>query len=241
MRLISKQHDYYDSVFRNYSSEDKHVFVREHSEIELKKGVESIHLDPVCHKDKHYEFCPGIIGFCGKIYPYIRVIQHKKLRIDAEYVTNYVYSVSDFEKVIHGYAEKELVYAYPKRASYGLSMYVNVENWLDNHKVVNYSSTYELDKSPELNDVFLKHKTAYFVIELDNRQINKLITLYPVLADYQFFRVFDIFATYQALENYLCNILVAPDDPYIAPIPDKIKAQSKGFDKFSFRKDKSKK
>ena len=40
---------------------------------------------------------------------------------------------------------------------------------------------------------------------------------------------------------FMNNQIVRPDDPYIEPVSDVIKAQAHGFDKFSFRKDKSKK
>ena len=49
----------------------------------------------------------------------------------------------------------------------------------------------------------------------------------------------DITQTYQNLEMYLTNILVNKDNPYIQPVADKIKAESHGYDKFSFRKEKS--
>jgi len=112
-----------------------------------------------------------------------------------------------------------------------------VDNFLNNHKIDKYYlKPFNLDTCQPLLDIFTTHKVAYFNVNFDWKD-NK-IELYPILADYQFFRVFDIFATYQALEYYLCNILVAPDDPYIEPVSDKIKAESKGFDKFSFRKEK---
>ena len=61
------------------------------------------------------------------------------------------------------------------------------------------------------------------------------------LQDLQFFRVFDPIMAYQRVEMFVGNRLFKRDCPRIDPVPDKVKAESHGFNKFSFRKDSSKK
>jgi len=235
MRLISKHHDYYDSVFRNYSK-DSHVFVRNRFEIPIVvKGLQHNSLPSVRYNNLHYVFHMGVIGFCGNLYPYIKVMQ-----TEGDFATNlvvdYVYTLGDFAKTVSGYGESDLKY---ESFSYigKNGFYTIVENWLENGLISRYGDDFELDNSKQLNSIFVDQKVAYFNISMECHRMK--VELYPILADYKFFRVMDIFATYQSLECYLCNILVAPDKPYIAPVPDKIKAESKGFDKFSFRKEKS--
>jgi hypothetical protein len=238
MRLISKQHDYYDSIFRHYSKDSK-VFVRNSSEITvIAKGMPSISLPEVNYNHFQYRFTFGIVGFCGNLYPYIRVIEIDKDNIFyPTSIENYAYSLADFGKAVKGYSDHKLKYFNRIKTLY-TDFYKIVEDWLENSKIDRWRESFELDNCKDLTDIFTEHKVAYFNICLDNFRYKDNVELYPVLADYQFFRVMDIFVTYQTLEYYLCNILVAPDNPYIEPVGDKIKAESKGFDKFSFRKEK---
>jgi len=241
MRLLSKQHDYYDSIFRNYSK-DSNVFVRNSSNATvIVKGMPSISLPEVKYKSFYYRFEFGIVGFCGNVYPYIKVIERDG-EIPYTTIENHVYSLTDLIKVVKGYGDNKLKYVNSSTGLY-TDFYKIVEDWLENSQIDRWQECFELDKCKDLTDIFTEHKVAYFNICLEKFPYDDNVTLYPVLADYQFFRVYDIFATYQTLEYYLeyylCNILVAPDNPYIEPVSDKIKAESKGFDKFSFRKEKS--
>lgn len=239
MRLLSKQHDYYDSIFRNYSK-DSNVFVRNSSDITvIVKGMPSISLPDVNYKSFQYSFGFGVVGFCGNLYPYIRVIEIDKANIlYSTSIKNYAYSLADFGKAVKGYSDHELKYFNLMKTLY-TDFYKIVEDWLENSKIDRWRESFELDNCKDLTDIFTEHKVAYFNIRCEDIRYENNVQLYPVLADYQFFRVMDIFATYQTLEYYLCNILVSPDNPYTEPVSDKIKAESKGFDKFSFRKEKS--
>jgi hypothetical protein len=238
MRLLSKQHDYYDSIFRNYSK-DTNIFVRDNSKLKLIiRGMQSFSLPEVKYKNFYYRFTSGVIGFCGNLYPYIKISEiDRDIGVTNE-IVNYVYSLADFVKVVKGYNENTLKYVNLNSNLY-TEFYKTVEDWLSNRKIDRYGGCFELDHCNELMEVFREHKVAYFEFYFDYRPSDNNVQLYPVLADYQFFRVMDIFTTYQSLEYYLCNILVDPDNPYIEPVSDKIKAESKGFDKFSFRKEKS--
>jgi len=239
MRLISKQHDYYDSVFRNYSK-DNQVFIRYKSDITVPvKGLQSVSIPEVKCKNYHYRFDMGVIGFCGNLYPYIRVIEYDKDIPYPNSIVNHVYNVTDFVEVVKGYGDNKLKYVNSPKI-FDTDFYKIVEDWLEYSQIDRWGTLFELDNCKELIDIFSEHKVAYFKICWEDRNYNNNVQLYPVLADLQFYRVMDIFTTYQTLEHYLCNILVAPDNPYIEPVSDKIKAESKGFDKFSFRKDKSK-
>jgi len=82
--------------------------------------------------------------------------------------------------------------------------------------------------------VFDRYKTAIFVY-----RIGRGLVLNERLNQYEFQKVLPPMQAWQELEMYVGSYLTQPviQEP---PISDKIKAEIKGFDKFSFRKDKQK-
>jgi len=64
-----------------------------------------------------------------------------------------------------------------------------------------------------------------------------VLTLNGELKKFEFFRVLDPFQTFQELYMYLGGLAV-PDKP-LPKLDDKTMAEIKGFNKYSFRKDKS--
>ncbi len=62
------------------------------------------------------------------------------------------------------------------------------------------------------------------------------VTLNCRLRDYKFYKIYDTYSAAQEIEMYLNNLAI-PEKP-IPKISDKIMAEAKGFDKYSFRKDK---
>jgi hypothetical protein len=149
--------------------------------------------------------------------------------------------MEDFNKAVKGYSEKKLKI---KCKWYAPSFkYASVEDWLVRHKLDTswHGIQFDLDSYHALKNIFNNYKVAYFHTEIAEYRSKHSIELYPSLSSLQFYKVFDSFAAYQEIETFLCNVLVEPDNPYIEPIPDVIKTGSKGFDKFSFRKEKSQK
>lgn len=67
------------------------------------------------------------------------------------------------------------------------------------------------------------------------------VLINPNLYDLDFFQYTDAFQAFLSLERYLSNELAPRDGRMDKPISDKLKAESKGFDKFSFRKEPTKK
>ena len=68
--------------------------------------------------------------------------------------------------------------------------------------------------------------------------------MYPILKNLSFFKMFDAYTCFQKIEHFLTNEIVKPDEisPEIqASITDELKAQAHGYDKWSFRKEPSKK
>ena len=248
MRLIAKKRDYYDSVFRQYSYEDKKVFVRKPKDIYVEANLERANLPALKSNDVlHYELKLGAIGFCGKIYPYVKVFDYNNYKRSDSYAlytarlesTNCYYTMDQVESNIKGYSENHLRYS--KRHYYNKTPHEVIKKWLEEGKIEKFMNVFCIHECKPILNLFKEHEVAYFQFDLEwHKYQDHPVVLHPVLEDFQFYRVYDMFSAYQAIENYLCNVLVPPDDPYVEPISDVIKAQSKGFDKFSFRKEKTK-
>jgi hypothetical protein len=68
---------------------------------------------------------------------------------------------------------------------------------------------------------------------------NRDYVLNPVLKDLSFARKYDSFTAYQDLEMFISGVM-GGNSPMMITIEDKYRIQSHGFDKYSFRKGKSK-
>jgi hypothetical protein len=96
-----------------------------------------------------------------------------------------------------------------------------------------------LDEKPFL-DLFEKHRCPIFVLKNIER-MSVTVELNPCLKDMQFYRYHDAHTAYQEISQYLGNELAVQKDPNVPVGNDVTLASSKGFDKWSFRKESNKK
>lgn len=207
MRIISKFRDYYDGAARDFSK-DSLCFVRNTIEVPETHCSYAYHpkdvkLHPSTDKivgigrwiwsdaDSNYF---GVVGFCGKIYPYVRW---------SNGIGQFFY-----------YNKKEVDDNITRRWN---------GNWFDLFN----------EPSNPLYDIFKRYTVPYFHLTTSG------LTICPILRQLHFYKVFGVVSAYQEIEMYLGNTLHRRDNPYIAPVPDAIKAESHGFNKWSFRKEPS--
>ena len=245
MRLVSKIHDYYDGVFRTSVQDKSSTFVRNKKE-EIKPVGWKGHIPAAIERyNDGFEIFFGVVGFCGAIYPFVKVQEghgygEEHIRIDSFHY-NFEDFVRNHPKIVERFDKNPYKYFFEEK---GLD---EIKNWLKNGKTVTpslskpYREDYVITKDRYFLDMFIKERICYFSMIWKSANFFKDITMtfYPVLKDVQFFKVFDSYAAFQQIEMFLSNQIVKPDDPFIAPVPDKIKVESHGFDKHSFRKDKS--
>lgn len=234
MKLITKNHDYYDSMFRTSNHDDKYTFVRETKEgpplhIKLPNRI-------TCYKHKNksnihtYVISHGFIGFCNEIHPFIHVF-------DNELCTNkFFYTLDTLQHSYPAIFEGKLEYSPP--LLYRLSKIKDIVQWMDG-KFSTTNTHFRLEihnvkVEKEILELFRKHQVSYFVYDNNSNQ-SKLI-FYPILKDFEFFKVYDLVTAFQKIEHHQTNDLVKPDLVDVK-IPDKLKAESKGFNKWSFRKE----
>jgi hypothetical protein len=227
MKLITKLHDYYDSIAGSTASDKLYTFVREQKEVILPRNC-NIKLLREEHEDikNRYLFESGIIGFCGAMYPYLKVTETDLKLLSS--TTDYFYSMDELLKEYPNIVKLKQSYKYHLNVD-------KLENWFKTGRVSWWGGYNDNLSDPYLKEFFFKNRVIYFVVQGKSKQSDVVVESYPVLKDFKFFRKFDSYTTFQMIEHFLTNELVRPDKVDII-IPDKLKAQSKGFDKWSFRK-----
>lgn len=272
MRIISEFRDFYDSV-QKYGQDDSLNFIRNPT--------------ATVHKNNPFKFTIpdwdfgriGIVGFCGKLYPFIEA----GLRENDKIVTYYFYDVKSFfewikslndgdffigRNLIKAKEAKKIVEKYEltgKKRKYTI-------NWLydkniyedrlshgysfDPYDIINCFNRIKEQENDYIN-LFSDNGHPIFVV-IDKDSFNSPMRKYEKLSKYgfnefkdknkifwnvdlksfDFYKAVDVYSAYSAVEQWLNN-QAKPEKP-IPEISDEMKAQSKGFDKFSFRKQKSK-
>ena len=236
MRIVSKIHDYYDGL--SDGSDKSLTFVRHPRDVEIPQPQYEYrnYIHTTLFRDNKFEYVldQDVVCFCGVIYPYIKVT---KIYIPVSGVVpdevTYCYDIATFNECIpdHFMVNWRLLSGH-------LDNKDSVKLWLVDGITHFSAPTYvkrTVKTKKSLLDLFTNLRVAYYVFT--NQGGNVVIDIYPILKNYQFYKVFDAPTAIQRIEMFLTNELAPLDRMKILPIPDKLKAQAHGFNKFSFRKD----
>ena len=216
MRLHTDFHDYYDNAV-GYGIDENVHYNRFTKEVEININSKA-------------DFPPSsletyLLGFCGIIYPIVKLSKLNKSIYDCEYdygdykIIETYYSYS-FEEAEEKYREWE--------------DFCNGFGYTNDRERLRTKQFY-VDWNLQNDEVFLKYKTPSWFIKLERNQKTGFIN--PKLKDYGFDRIKDSFTAFQEISMYLSNILVEQKE--IAVIEDKFRIEQHGFDlKTSFRKEK---
>lgn len=151
------------------------------------------------------------IDFCGKIYRAIKVR------------STYYYSAQNLHNALSNILSKRQYQEYCERHNWFTTSKRNIENWFN----------------PTGDDIPKSYSDFNTPISCKRYEGNKCITVRNCrLKDYEFHKVKDTYSCYQELEQYL-SALAAPQE-IIPEISNADKIAAHGFNRFSFRKDKSK-
>jgi len=237
MRIISKIHDYYDGALRSSVSDKTYTFIRETKELpDINYNIPSaIEIEG---KKFNWNLYPGFIGFCGKVYPFYKVVKFDNFNQEVIEESCH-YSMDTLNKLGIDLGVKRKT-----RRWYSDYDIKAITKWLEkgtNMRV--WGTSYDINKDHNIINVFKNERVAYFVYLHTGRGLGYTFTrireAYPILKDYDFGKVFDSYSAFQEIEMYLTNILVKPDEikqGILDTITDDLKAQSKGYDKWSFRR-----
>ncbi len=219
MRIKSSFHDYYDGV-QAQGQDQSLLYLRYPREVELKDS-----LFPWTERIRGWGYdiiysC-HFVGFCGKIYPALGI--HHPTNSYAN--VSYCYSLSDVDAFIQKNFKRESVERYfSKPKTWRYTRRSTLETFFG-ECLVNRNRYEHLFQDNQCPIFVYRERRDYCVITFNGR-----------LKDLQFYRCFEPFTAFQEIQMYLGG-LAFPNKP-IPVISDKIMAEIKGFDKYSFRKGK---
>lgn len=254
MRINSPFHDYYDCI-QAHGVDQNLVYTR--IPVELENFVSVIKEDYSLHKEygcAPLSYCIYTIGFCGKCWPMIRLSAHSNYK--NENLVAHCYSMEDVDTYIEKIASQQALSKRQIECFHNTEkVYRKRNTWPTFLRRMYFEKFFELTKDlTNRKDFFLKHNTPIFISrkrDIDNWREEPVgvTTLHGCLKDFEFYRMVEPFTAYQELQMFLTGVLGLTNQhkakyqgQLIEPELDDItKRDSKGFDKWSFRKESSKK
>ncbi len=233
MRIKSNFYDYYDSLASH--DRDDITYYRVKKEICRVTGEDTSSME-ITYRHRYRRYVDNYklddydfitILFCGFFYKGIK------------YNEQFFYNPDKFSAEYESLANKRAVTKYCEEKSYcpdyrGDKRYMT-EKELVYDKLTNQKRPTKFDAAKYNSPVC--YYPGYEKLDSTGHP-RSVIILDACLKQIEFFRCVNIVDTYQQIERWLCN--QAPGEKPIPVMDDKTMRDIKGFDKYSFRKDKSK-
>jgi hypothetical protein len=194
-----------------------------------------------------------VIGFCGKIYPVIRLacakedeylgqLKFRSYCYNAEQVDGFV--ASNYRTRVFDDYQKPVPSSWKVRHADGKKRKWPID--IARSYFEKFFKAYETIQD-KFSEMFLARRSPIFIAdpvntEWDRKNNNAKLTKIVYngcLRDWGFVRLFDPYQAFQEIEMYLSNM--AEPSKIMPLVPDTLNAESHGFDKWSFRKESTKK
>jgi hypothetical protein len=247
MRIKSDFHDYYDSI-QSFGQDQSLIYIRKKidfpvaTELKTKKlPFPSVSLDRDHSFARHGDLPTSarfyVIGFAGKVYPLFELIWCYDYPYEKR--SEFCYSMVDIDRTIEKHCNKKAQESYNE---FVLRKKRSRDYWRWRNIAIKRATFVEFfdiwgqeDQTIKAAPLFEK----YPVWVIEERRDGWYVCYNCNLKPFKFFKVKDPMTAYQEINMFLSNIAV-PQKPI--PVPsDKDMVSIKGFDKFSFRKEPSKK
>ena len=243
MRIISKFHDYYDGVAA-YDQDRSLIYNRQQHTFSYRLPFNLENMSdqkelplPKCkevtygYNDWRMYINQVIVGFCGKIYPVLQCDKSfpcwakdntPSFKFDCR-------NIDDFDLFVEknfGYDKDFMRQKYTNKKSHFRK---NISDFFNEVS----------QKQDDFEDLFLDAESPLFVSRYNHRfsDITFNDSLKSYIVDFpSVYPQFDAYTAYQEISMFLGGMAV-PQTP-IPPIGDEVMAEIKGFDKYSFRKNK---
>jgi hypothetical protein len=221
MLINSKHNDYYDGLSKQYLDKtivyDREEITLQTNKIDNRSSLYSLlNYYKTLHRHGHIrsnDITPILIGFCGELF--ILYSNDRKILTTEEEILNFFNEIET--------NKNDRYYKY----------------WKPYDTLTKIKSQFVEIQNLKSDDVFIELDCPIFLLEYrrPNYQDVELIKN-PILKDYNFQKLKDTFTCFQDIQTYISNILVVNKTMKEVKIEDKYLMQSKGFDNFSFKKEK---
>ena len=233
MRIISDFHDYYDKV-AGTGQDNTLIYYRKVKHVVLDKYP----FENLYGKSWFYGFNRSgsinvqqrTIGFCGQVYPVLRVtaIADNYIKpFDKIVFEKMCFTLEDVDEFVKEHFKQKDVDSYYDKKN-------KKDRWPWNQRrfrLEEFFSDCEKEKNSYLK-YFEDSKCPVFTAYNDQR--DSYIDYNSSLKESEFFKIIDPFQAFQQISMFLGNI-AQPEKP-IPVMDDEIKADLRGYNKWSFRK-----
>ncbi len=223
MRIISDFRDYYDSV-QIYGQDKNRLYHRKTQKFTV--SYDTLKIPLFKYIDRCHESV--IVGFAGNIYPYCYISPYPYVEGPQK---SQQFTIYDTWKSIC--EEMEVLKKKNGRQFYAFSF---IDKKFDNEDSFN-----SIKSNKTLLEFFTKYDAPIFSAKLDVYNKNWILKTNPCLSRLGFVKIKDPHSAFQELDQFIGTTLVKEQQGVIPTGDDVVLAKSKGFDKYSFRKDKSEK
>jgi len=248
MRILSKFHDYYDGVMA-HGMDKELVYVRE----QKVRQVDEEHVSFFENVNEWMFGCPngytiepGVVLFCGKQFPFFRLIFNEFDMSRSKPITMYPYDVKNTDMFANQTYTKYMLDQYygtnltGKNRIYKKSRSMRkrttyrekIEKFFTSvpFKQRNVDEFHYIEKSPVI--IIEENHTKGF--DLGGFGYSKIITINPCLRDVEFYKVVHAFTAFQEISMFLGGVL-GVGTPKMVAVSDIVRAHKHGMDKTSFR------
>ena len=236
MRLISNYKDYYDVYARDRNLSDQ-LYLWERKTVE-NHYVKFAIPNPRWYREQYlnsklnYTIHTFVVWFCGEVVPVV-YIENRQIY---PYHYQYYYSLNS----IPGYILSDLNEYKIKELKIHFSI-GDPNGWMrEDFKCIELAGC--KFKKLEQIQMHLVVRSPVFMTPIKmawNTPVHNIVEVNPNLGEIQFNKFRDPFSAFVQLEQYIGNNMAPVNQKLMHVIPDKINAESHGFDKFSFRKEAS--
>jgi len=241
MKIISSFKDYYD-LGLSVDKDELPIFVRQEKIFAISKAnikITEIYKKISAFNQKLPPCPPGfnksVVAFCGKVYPFYHYDYLDKSD-ENKSKTACCFNLNSYKNAILMIDDKKIREAALKYIEDNLNKVIRYFNWKTTENTA--SSFVNIGKGFTIDDSIFRDIEAPIMITDMNKQHRELI-INPRLNKYGFQSCFDPFMAYQELSMYIGNNLIDTSRNIPRPISDKMKAETKGFDIWSFRRHKT--
>ena len=221
MRIISKFHDYYDSV-QGYGFDPTVVYMRQRKALkDHSLGDSMTRMSGMCDMVPHGANISriGQLYFCGKKYPFMRISFKEDSKRES------CYSFDAYEKLVLSLAKKngKFLKDYERKRFFmdGGSVKKAVKRY--------FSAENDFEKNVKTHEKF---DAPVFAVYAPSSRANVIVN--PVLRKMGFQKMFDPYTTYQEIDMFLSGVMQSKEKSIIQ-ISDKYQKLKKGFDDYSFK------
>ncbi len=249
MKIISNFKDYYDCI-QGMGQDQTLLYVRNKKEIKYKEQP-SLPNVSCYYRDKKFYNRSHTVGFCGKLYPILQIKffeNTKNIALEPPAVKiglTTCFNAEDVDNFMKdNLKNKDLELYFDKQ-------YINTGWWRydDKLKQITFKRIFEefnkhKDNYKELFEQY--HCPIFIKTTANNLTNNRTKNEYDAkhkfiingnLREVEFYKIFDPYQAFQEISMFLGNM--ASPEKEIPKLDDVTMAEIKGFDKYSFRKDKS--